>query len=140
MSPPFVHRLRVRYVECDMQGIVFNAHYYTWMDIAHTELWREAMGPLAELSNLGVDFVVAESSARFRAPARFDQDIDVAVRVEALTSSSMTTQHTFSHDGRLLAEGRIRHACVDAQTWAKTPWPDQVQSAFTPWAEQAEPG
>jgi len=140
VSPPFVHRLRVRYVECDMQGIVFNAHYYTWMDIAHTELWREAMGALAELSDLGVDFVVAESSARFRAPARFDQDIDVAVRVEALTSSSMTTQHTFSHDGRLLAEGRIRHVCVDAQTWAKTPWPDQVQSAFTPWAEQAEPG
>ena len=110
------------------------------MDIAHTELWRQAMGPLAELSDLGVDFVVAESSARFRAAARFDQDIDVAVRVETLTSSSMTTQHTFNHDGRLLAEGRIRHVCVDARTWAKTPWPDQVRSAFTPWAEQAEPG
>ncbi|MCW2828947.1 MAG: hypothetical protein JWQ67_2563, partial [Marmoricola sp.] len=43
---PFVHRLRVRYVECDMQGIVFNAHYYTWMDLAHTELIREVLGPL----------------------------------------------------------------------------------------------
>lgn len=133
MSPSFVHRLRVRYVDCDMQGIVFNAHYYTWMDVAHTELWREALGTLDDLHALGVDFVVAESSARFRAPARFDQDLDIAVQVEALTSSSMTSLHTFRHDGRLLAEGRIRHVCVDAQTWTKTPWPEQVRAAFTPW-------
>ncbi|MEP6815756.1 MAG: thioesterase family protein [Marmoricola sp.] len=135
MSPSFVHRLRVRYVDCDMQAIVFNAHYYTWMDIAHTELWREAMGPLDELRELGVDFVVAESSARFLAPARFDQDIDIAVRLESLTRSSMSTRHNFTHDGRLLAEGRIRHVCVDAREWTGTPWPEQVRTAFTPWLD-----
>src|SRR3712207_6949070 len=45
VSRAFVHRLRVRYSECDPQGVVFNAHFVTYFDIALTELWREANGP-----------------------------------------------------------------------------------------------
>ena len=92
---PFVHRLRVRYNECDMQGIVFNSHYYTWMDIAHQELIREVLGPLDVLHSLGADVVVAESSARYFASARFDDEIDIGVTLDSLTTSSMTTVHTF---------------------------------------------
>ena len=128
-----MHRLRVRYNECDMQGIVFNSHYYTWIDLAHTELLREVVGaPLAVVHALGVDVVVAESSARFFASARFDQEIDIEVRLESLTTTSMTTVHTFRHDEKVLAEGRIRHVCVDQASLAKTPWPDEVRTAFTP--------
>ncbi len=128
----------MRYNECDMQGIVFNSHYYTWIDLAHTELLREVLGaPLAVLHSLGVDVVVAESSARFFASARFDQEIDIEVRVESLTTTSMTTVHTFRHGETLLAEGRIRHVCVDQTSWAKTPWPDDVRSAFSPLLETA---
>ena len=125
-----MHRLRVRYVECDMQGIVFNAHYYTWMDLAHTELVRATVGPLEQLYALGVDVVVAESSARYLAPARFDQDIDIEVRLESLTTSSMTTAYTFRHDATVLAEGRVRHVAVDPKALTKVPWPDSARSAF----------
>ena len=38
------HVLRVRFGECDPQGIVFNAHYVAYFDVALTELWREALG------------------------------------------------------------------------------------------------
>ena len=38
--PDFVHELRVRYGECDPQGIVFNANYLSYFDITVTELWR----------------------------------------------------------------------------------------------------
>ena len=127
-----MHRLRVRYVECDMQGIVFNAHYYTWIDIAHTEWIRALLGPLSELHRHGVDVVVAESSARFRASARFDELIDVEVGLESLSTTSMTTTHTFRRDGELLCEGRIRHVCVDAATWTKAPWPEEVRAALSP--------
>ena len=44
MGEPFRHSLRVRYHECDPQGIVFNANYLAYHDIAVTELWREAFG------------------------------------------------------------------------------------------------
>jgi acyl-CoA thioester hydrolase len=129
---PFVHRLRVRYVECDMQGIVFNAHYYTWMDVAHTELVRAVLGPLDVLHDLGVDIVIAESSARYLASARYDQEIDIEVRLESLSTTSMVVLHTFRHGDTVLAEGRVRHVCVDLDTWTKTPWPDRARTAFTP--------
>jgi acyl-CoA thioester hydrolase len=134
-AAPFVHRLRVRYVECDMQGHVFNSHFYTWMDVAHTEWIREVLGPIEVLHSFGVDVVVAESSARYFASARFDQEIDIEVRLESLSTTAMTTVHTFRHDDELLAEGRIRHVCVDTSgpaPWTKTPWPDDVQAAFSP--------
>lgn len=116
-----------------MQSIVFNSHYYTWIDLAHTEYLREVLGaPLAVLHELGVDVMVAESSARFYASARFDQEIDIAVRLESLTTTSMTTVYTFRHGETVLAEGRIRHVCVAQTSWAKTPWPDEVRAAFTP--------
>jgi acyl-CoA thioester hydrolase len=127
-----VHRLRVRYSECDMQGIVFNAHYYTWMDLAHTELIREVLGPLAALHALGVDVVVAESSAKYFVSARFDQEIDIEVALESLTTSTMTTVHTFRHGSDVLAEGRVRHVAVDPTQLTRKPWPDAVRAAFTP--------
>jgi acyl-CoA thioester hydrolase len=130
MAKTFTHRLRVRYVECDMQGIAFNAHYYTWIDDAYTELWRDAFGPLSSLRDEGCDFVVAESSARYRASARYDEVLDVAVEVESMTTTSMTTTHSFLHQDQLLVEGRIRHVCVGAETMAKAPWPDAVREAF----------
>ena len=76
--------------------------------------------------------VVAESSARYLAPARFDQDINIEVVLERLTESSMTTVHTFRHDDHLLAVGRVRHVCVDQDSWTTTPWPDAVRTAFAP--------
>ncbi len=131
-ATPFVHRLRVRYHECDMQGIVFNSHYYTWIDIAHQELIREVLGPLEVLHGLDADVMVAESSARYFASARFDQQIDIEVTLASLTNTSMTTVHTFRHGDTLLAEGRVRHVCVDRVHWSKRPWPDEVRTAFTP--------
>ena len=79
VSAIFTHRLRVRYSECDPQGVVFNANYVTYFDIALTELWREAIGPYAEMMAGGADMVVAEARVRYLAPARFDDVLDVAI-------------------------------------------------------------
>ena len=48
MGQTFTHRIRVRYSECDAQGVVFNANYYAYFDLLLTELWREAIGPLRD--------------------------------------------------------------------------------------------
>ena len=104
-----------------MQGIVFNSHYYTWMDLAHQELIREVLGPLDVLHSLGADVVVAESSARYFASARFDEEIDIEVSLDSLTTSSMTTVHTFRRGETVLAEGRVRHVAVDPKALTKTP-------------------
>jgi acyl-CoA thioester hydrolase len=131
---PFSTALRVRYVECDMQGHVFNAHYLTWFDMAHTELLREAVGPYAELvQRTGRDFVVSESGMRHLAPAYFDDELRIGVALDAPTTSSLTSRFTVSRGGDRLAEGFLRHVCVDAQTHRKAPWPDDVRSALAPY-------
>ena len=91
VMPAFVHRLRVRYHECDAQGVVFNAHYFAFFDITLTELWRAAFGSYAAMLEQGTDVVVAEASARFRAPARFDDELDIAMAVEHLGTTSMVS-------------------------------------------------
>lgn len=133
MPREFAHRLRVRYVECDMQGHVFNAHYFTWFDVAHTELFRAAVGAFAQFNARGHDLVVAEARARFLAGAHFDDEVEVAVTVEALGASSMTTRHLVRRDGEVLVEGELRHVCVDAATMRKAPWPQDVREGFAPW-------
>jgi acyl-CoA thioester hydrolase len=136
VTQPFTHRLRVRYVECDMQGIVFNAHYYTWMDVAHTEWLRDRLGSpgvaLEGLHRHGVDVVVAESSCRYLASATFDDAVDVEVALEHLGTTSMVTTHTFRRDGVLLAEGRVRHVGVahGVSPVQKKAWPDAVRAAL----------
>ncbi|MEV4420125.1 thioesterase family protein [Patulibacter sp. NPDC049589] len=127
-----VHELRVRYVECDMQGHVFNAHYVTWMDIAHTELWRAAVGPYAAFAETGLEFVVAEVGARYRAAARFDDVVRIEVVLDPLTTSSMTSRHAMWRGGELLAETWVRHVCVDAVTHEKRAWPEEIRAALAP--------
>ncbi len=130
-ASPFVHRLRVRYHECDMQGIVFNSHYYAWIDIAHQADPRGAR-PARRTPLSGGRRDGRGVLGRYLASARFDQEIDIEVTLAGLTTTSMTTLHTFRHGDTVLAEGRVRHVCVDRGWPGKRPWPDEVRAAFTP--------
>jgi acyl-CoA thioester hydrolase len=126
-AAPFVHRLRVRYNECDPQGVVFNANYFTYFDVALTELWREGFGSYDALTEMGYDLVVAEASARFLGAARFDDELEIAMVVARLGGSSMTTEIMVSRGGEVLVEGRMVHVFVDAESMRKTAMPDGVR-------------
>jgi acyl-CoA thioester hydrolase len=130
VTAPFVHELRVRYGECDPQGIVFNANYLLYFDVAFTELWREAVGPWQEMVQRGGDAVVAEAGLRFRAPARYDDVLALEARVVDLGRTSLTTEIDVVRDGQTLVEGRLRHVIVDARTWDKTAIPDWVREGL----------
>jgi acyl-CoA thioester hydrolase len=130
MAAPFVHELRVRYGECDPQGIVFNANYLLYFDVAFTELWREAVGPWQEMVERGVDAVVAEASLLFRSPARYDDVLELRSRVEELGRTSIGTRIDVCRDGEVLVEGRLRHVVVDATTWRPTDIPPWVREGL----------
>jgi acyl-CoA thioester hydrolase len=112
-SPPLTTRLRVRYVECDMQGHVFNAHYLTWFDLAHTDALRAATGAsYAELiSRHGVDFVVAESNVRYLAPARYDDEVRIATTLTEATPRMIRFDYELFDQtaGTRLAHGFTKH-------------------------------
>lgn len=137
MPAPFVHELRVRYGECDPQGIVFNANYLAYFDVAFTELWRAALGRWDEMVERGVDAVVAEANARFRAPARFDDVLALRVRISEMGTTSLSTETEILRGGELLVELRLRHVFVDARTWRKTAMPDWIRAGLEPFAAPA---
>jgi acyl-CoA thioester hydrolase len=134
LAAPFVHELRVRYGECDPQGIVFNANYLLYFDVAFTELWRAAVGPWQDMVERGIDAVVAEANARFRAPARFDDILELRASIAELGTTAITTQIDVVRDDEMLVEGRLRHVVVDRSTWGKTEIPDWVREGLEKFA------
>lgn len=116
-----------------MQGHVFNAHYLSYFDLTLTELWRAAIGYYGLMTERGVDLVVAESSLRHLAAARFDDEIDVEATIERLGSTAITTRFRVLRGSDLLVDGWLRHVCVDAVALTKTPIPDWLRAALAPW-------
>ena len=131
MTTPFSIHVQVRYVECDQQGHAFNAHYLTWLDMAHTGLLCEALNlSYPEIRALGIDVVLAESGIRHRTPAREDDELTIEVRLDPLTRTSMTSRYTVRRGETLVAEAFLRHVCVVRLTTEKLTWPPDVRSAL----------
>jgi acyl-CoA thioester hydrolase len=131
---PFVHELRVRYGECDPQGIVFNANYLLYFDVAFTELWRAAVGPWQQMVALGVDAVVAEAHLSFRAPARYDDELELRAEIVRLGRTAITTGIDVVRAGELLVAGRLRHVCVSTPSTTDSmrslPWPPEIRAGL----------
>ena len=130
MSEEFRHRLRVRYGECDPQGVVYFARYGEYVDIGMTEMWRARIGPYGEMVEAGSDMVVAELQLRYRGSARFDDELDVVIAVDRLGETSLTCGCRIERDGERLVEGTIRQVCIDPATKAKKPLPADVRAAL----------
>jgi acyl-CoA thioester hydrolase len=113
---------------------VFNANYLLYFDVAFTELWREALGPWQDMVERGVDAVVAEANIRFRAPARYDDVLQLQARIAKLEGTSITTEIDVVRDGQVLVQGRLQHVFVDASTWKRTEMPDWIRSGLEPFA------
>jgi acyl-CoA thioester hydrolase len=128
----FRHRLRVRYSDCDPQGVVFNANYLTYFDIAITELWREAIGSYERIHEYGADLVVAEARVRYLAPIAFDEEIDLVATVDHMGTTSIVTAIGIEGGGELRAEGHVRHVVVAHGTSKKMSIPEPARAALEP--------
>jgi acyl-CoA thioester hydrolase len=138
MPEPFVHTLRVRYHECDAQGIVFNANWLTYFDVTLTEWFREAFGSYGALmEEHGADVVLAETTLRFRGSASFDEDLAVSVAIERLGTTSMVAVFTARRGDEALVEGRTVYVFVDPATMGKQPIPEDVRERLAPYVVAA---
>lgn len=139
MGRTFSHRIRVRYAECDPQGVVFNANYYAYFDLLVTELWREAIGSYDAMLQAGADLSVVESRARFVAPARFDDELDLNARIARLGKTAMSTRIEIVRvpDGAPLVEGEIHHVFIDPAAYTKIPIPENIRTALEPYLVDA---
>ena len=138
MPEPFRHRIRVRFNECDGQGVVFYANYLVYFDVAITELWREAFGDgYAGMIQSGIDAMVAEANIRYRAPARFDDELALVASVTRIGTTSTMTRLTAERvsDGAVLAEADLRHVFIDLKTLEKTEIPEEMRAGMGKFAE-----
>ncbi|MBO2454131.1 acyl-CoA thioesterase [Actinomadura barringtoniae] len=133
MGEIFTHRLRVRYSECDQQGVVFNGHYLFYYDVAVTELWREAIGAYTDMVEQGYDLVVAEARIRYREGARFDDLLDISMPIAKLGVTSMIVRPEFRVGDRLMADGEIRHVFIDPTAGGKKEIPPDARAALEPY-------
>ena len=138
-TAPFTSTLRVRYGECDPQGVVFNANFLAYFDIGITELFRGAFGSYQAMVDRGVEFVVAEARLRYHRPAHFDDELTLETAVIRLGTTSITTGYRVLRGGELLIEGTLRHVLVELQRLverqpdAKTAIPDWMRQGLAPW-------
>ena len=98
-------------------GVAHHTHFFVWFELGRTELMREMGCPYGELEDsAGVFFPVVEAGATFRAPARYDDRVQVETRLVAVTGARVRFEYVLEgSDGTCLATGFTVHASVDAQ-------------------------
>ena len=138
MGESFEYPLRVRYAECDVQGIVFNAHFLAYFDVSMTELWRAAYGGYQVMLDRGIDMVLAEAQLRYLSPARFDEELKLGVSVARLGTTSVLTRHHVWRGLELLVEGSLRHVFIDRETLTKVPIPGWASDGLAPWVVETD--
>lgn len=123
----FVHRLRVRWSEADMQGVVFNAHYLLYFDVAVTEYWRTlAKGDPAKLRDIFERLYVVRAVCDYHAPARFDDELDVCARTTQIGRSSMRIGFEIHRGDAHLVGGE--NVYVHAHEGSSTPVPETLRA------------
>lgn len=110
-------RFRVRYFETDAMGIVHHAAYITWFEEGRSAFTRAIGYPYSRIEQEGISLAVAEISARYHRPARYDDEVLVQAALAQRGSRGMTFTYEVRRaaDGELLVTGTSKHISVDPE-------------------------
>jgi len=123
-----VHRLRVRWAEVDMQKVVFNAHYLTYIDTAVADYWREIRldYPDGYLQKYGNDVFLRKATVEYLGSARYDDELAVYCRVARLGRSSFTWALEI-HREQPLVTAELVYVNADPNTMKAAPLPEELR-------------
>lgn len=105
--------LRIRFCETDLMGIVHHANYLQYFEAGRVEWLRRRGVTYATWARRGIHLPVVDAQLRYRAPAYFDDLVEVETRLSELRSHSLRYDYVLLREGKRLAEGSTRLACVD---------------------------
>jgi len=108
-------RVRVRYVETDQMGVVYHANYLVYYEIGRTEYLRSLGRAYSDLEREGIRLTVVEASARYRAPARYDDLVEIRTRLAGLRGVRVRFAYELWCADRLLSTGETVLACIDRE-------------------------
>ncbi|HEY8040527.1 MAG TPA: acyl-CoA thioesterase [Polyangiaceae bacterium] len=112
-----VVRLRVRFCETDLMGIVHHGSYPAYLEVGRVEWLRRRGVSYATWADRGLHLAVVELSLKYCAPARFDDELDVETRLTEIRAASVRFDYVLTRgaDGAVCTEGSTRLACVDGK-------------------------
>jgi acyl-CoA thioester hydrolase len=91
-KPPLVKhsvRLRARFSETDAMRVVHHTAYFNWFEVARTEMLRKGGLPYTEIQRRGFNFPLVEAFANYKAPARYDDEVEVKIWASKVGRSSL---------------------------------------------------
>ncbi len=106
---------RVRYPETDRMGVAHHTHFLVWFEMGRTELMRELGCPYGEVEDHeGILFPVAEAGARYLAPARYDERLEITTRLVEARGARVRFEYEIARvaNGERIASGFTVHASV----------------------------
>jgi len=133
---PFRYYLRIRYSECDAQKVVFNARYGEYVDLAISEFIR-ALGFNQAGGPVDFDFQLVKQTTEWRAPARFDDVLELSVIPKHLGNTSFTvlTEIRIAGDDKVIATTETVYVNVDPKTITKAALADRIRNALSEGAQ-----
>ena len=127
----FFHPLRVRWAEVDMQGIVFNGHYFTYFDVAFTEYWRATGLPsVLQQAKDGRELFARKASIEYQAPARFDDVLDIGVRCAGFGRTSVRFVIEIHRGDEHLISGELVYVYADTAVRKGVPFPEEWRAVL----------
>jgi acyl-CoA thioester hydrolase len=132
-KPVVETRFRVRYHETDSMGIVHHAAYITWFEEGRSAFTRCIGYPYSRLEAEGVALAVAEVTARYHCPARYDDEVTVRACLESHGSRGMAFSYEIrrADDDTLLVSGKSTHVSVGPDGQVRR-LPDGLRSRLIP--------
>ncbi|MHA1538341.1 MAG: acyl-CoA thioesterase [Alphaproteobacteria bacterium] len=127
---PLRHPFRVRYAETDAQGVVFFGNYLIYFDTAISEYFRALGYDYAnQVRETGTDFHVVRASVEYFAPLRYDDEIEVGVRIARLGTASLTFEVAIFVEGseEPASTGEITWVNADQSTGKSAPAPESLR-------------
>ena len=120
--------VRVYWEDTDAGGVVYYANYLRFLERARSE-WLRALGvdQVRLMRDERLQFVVVEANVRYHRPARFDDELDVTVKLESLRGASIALGQEIRRGAELLVSATVRAACVDADSLKPKPLPKALQ-------------
>src|SRR5688572_9299312 len=125
-------RRRVFFYEVDSAGIVHFSNYFRYMEEAEHALWRAAGLSIAH-REAGVGFPRVAASFEYKRPLRFEDEVDIRIRITAISQRSMKYTCELTRDGEPIATGFATIVCVVQQpdkSMKAVPIPPGIASRF----------
>ncbi|MGE0712787.1 MAG: acyl-CoA thioesterase [Planctomycetota bacterium] len=129
-----ISRVRVIYGDTDAMGVVYYGNYMRYLEQARGELMRGLGKPYGEVEARGLAIPVAEVGVRYLAPARYDDELLVKIKVAKLTGATVRFEYEVvrASDETLLATGFTRHAVIDVAKGCVVRIPADLAAVLSP--------